>query len=155
MYDPKRDRDDSAFPSLSLFYIIVDFCPFLFSTAWENRLCHVLLLFVYETLEPTDHWHAHCPNDSRRWRVITRNLRSSYGDSSGIQANCMDLSKVSKCQESRSPVRFVLKASPPNVFIGGPVPNPPGFPLKACGNDGLRIGNLLNAASYGESTHRD
>ena len=34
-----------------------------------------------------------------------------------------------------------------NVFIGGPVPNPPGFPLKACGNDGLRKGNLLNAAS--------
>ena len=33
------------------------------------------------------------------------------------------------------------KASPPNVFIGGPVPNSPGFPLKACGNDGLRKGN--------------
>ena len=54
-----------------------------------------------------------------------------------------------------SAMRFVLKASPPNVFIGGPVPNQPGFPLKACGNDGLRIGNLLNAASCGESTHRD
>jgi hypothetical protein len=39
------------------------------------------------------------------------------------------------------------KASPPNVFIGGPVPNPPGFPLKACGNDGLRIGDSHNAAS--------
>jgi hypothetical protein len=33
------------------------------------------------------------------------------------------------------------KASPPNVFIGGPVPVSPGFPLKACGNDGLRKGN--------------
>jgi hypothetical protein len=44
--------------------------------------------------------------------------------------------------------------SPPNVFIGGPVPNPPGFPLKACGNDGLRIENYLTA-SCGESTHRD
>jgi hypothetical protein len=40
-------------------------------------------------------------------------------------------------------------------WVGGPVPNPPGFPLKACGNDGLRIDNFLNAASCGESTHRD
>src|SRR6266498_2768304 len=45
---------------------------------------------------------------------------------------------------------------PPNVFIGGPVPNPSVVshvepPLKACGNDGLRIGNLFNAASCGES----
>src|SRR6266511_2463798 len=31
--------------------------------------------------------------------------------------------------------------SPPNVFIGGPVRVSPGFPLKACGNDGL-IGEL-------------
>ena len=29
------------------------------------------------------------------------------------------------------------KSSPPNVFIGGPVRNSPGFPLKARGNDGL------------------
>ena len=28
------------------------------------------------------------------------------------------------------------KASPPNVLIGGPVPISPGFPPKACGNDG-------------------
>jgi NitT/TauT family transport system substrate-binding protein len=34
-------------------------------------------------------------------------------------------------------IRFALKASPPNIFIGGPVPNPPGFPLQTCGNDGL------------------
>jgi hypothetical protein len=47
---------------------------------------------------------------------------------------------------------FIPRSSPPNVFIGGPVPNPPGFPpfeilravstierLKACGNDGLLI----------------
>ena len=50
---------------------------------------------------------------------------------------------------------FVFKASPPNVFIGGPGPEPPGFPLKACGNDGLRKGNSFFAASCGESTHRD
>ena len=63
-----------------------------------------------------------------------------------------------------SALSFLLKASPPNVFIWpayrravagrGPVLNPPVVspvepPLKACGNDGLRIGNLLNAASYG------
>src|SRR6266498_3596435 len=46
--------------------------------------------------------------------------------------------------------------TPPNVFIGGPVPNPSVVShvepaLKACGNDGLRIGNLFNAASCGES----
>ena len=35
----------------------------------------------------------------------------------------------------------------PNVFIGGPDPDSPGFPLKACGNDGLWIGDLLDAAS--------
>ena len=39
--------------------------------------------------------------------------------------------------------------------VGGPVPDSPGFPLKACGNDGLRNGNYGNAASYGESTRRD
>src|SRR6266542_4033309 len=39
-------------------------------------------------------------------------------------------------QEMRLP-----RPSPPNVLIGGPVRIPPGFPLKACGNDGL-IGEL-------------
>jgi len=42
--------------------------------------------------------------------------------------------------------------SPPNAFIGGPVPNLPGFPLKACANDGLQIANNLGAASWGELT---
>jgi hypothetical protein len=53
-------------------------------------------------------------------------------------------------------------------WVGGPVPNPPGFPtvrephrpegnrgIEACGNDGLRIDNLFNAASCEESTHKD
>jgi len=35
-------------------------------------------------------------------------------------------------------------------WVGGPVPNLPGFPLKACGNDGLQIANNLGAASCGE-----
>jgi hypothetical protein len=61
---------------------------------------------------------------------------------------------AASCGYQKSALRFVLKASPPNVFIGGPVPNPPVAspvepPLKACGNDGLRTGNLLNAASCG------
>ena len=34
-------------------------------------------------------------------------------------------------------MRMFPKASPPNVLVGGAVPDPPGFPLKACGNDGL------------------
>ena len=32
-------------------------------------------------------------------------------------------------------------SSPPNVLIGGPVRNSPGFPLKACGNDDANQGN--------------
>ena len=54
---------------------------------------------------------------------------------------------------------IVFKASPPNLFIGGPVLSPSGFhfaklsvaspvepPLKACGNDGPRRGDSLNTA---------
>jgi len=50
-------------------------------------------------------------------------------------------------------------------WVGGPVPNLPGFhfdklsvaspvepPLKACANDGLQIVNNLGAASWGELT---
>ncbi len=45
----------------------------------------------------------------------------------------------------RRPVmRTTLISSPPNVFIGGPDPDSPGFPLKTCGNDGLRIDDLLD-----------
>jgi hypothetical protein len=56
---------------------------------------------------------------------------------------------VSEAKKLRSPLQAagyqnsamisVSKLSPPNVFIGGPVRTPPGFPLKACGNDGIRI----------------
>ena len=31
---------------------------------------------------------------------------------------------------------FIPEASPPNVFIGGPVPVSSGFPIEAFGNDG-------------------
>ena len=41
-------------------------------------------------------------------------------------------------------------SSPPNVCIGGPSPNiPPGFPLKACGNDGLREGEKFTQQAAG------
>src|SRR5918996_4004734 len=83
----------------------------------------------------------------------------------------LKLNKLNNPQQAarylNSALRFVLKSSPPNVFIGGPVPNPPGFPpkdgcaegrirpkpcgesvqsfvadpLKACRNDGL-VGEL-------------
>jgi hypothetical protein len=39
------------------------------------------------------------------------------------------------------------KGVPPNVFIGSPVP--PGFPLKECGNDGLRKENSLTQQGAG------
>jgi hypothetical protein len=41
-----------------------------------------------------------------------------------------------------------LKAVTPECLIGGPVPISPGFPLKACGNDGLRLENLLKVALW-------
>jgi hypothetical protein len=40
-------------------------------------------------------------------------------------------------------MKIALKSSPPNAFIGGPVPNPPGFPLKARGNDDRFISNVF------------
>jgi len=51
--------------------------------------------------------------------------------------------------------QICLKGVTPNVFIGGPVSNPPGFPLTACGKDGLEIGNLRNSVSCGGSTQRN
>jgi hypothetical protein len=62
---------------------------------------------------------------------------------------------VESSGDQKKGMRIIPQSSLPNAFIGGPVPNPPGFPLKACGNDGLRIGILYNAASCEELTHRD
>jgi hypothetical protein len=39
-------------------------------------------------------------------------------------------------------------------WVGGPARVSPGFPLKTCGNDGLRKGNLLNAANPSTNTFR-
>jgi hypothetical protein len=54
-----------------------------------------------------------------------------------------------------SVMRFCLKDVTPECFYRGSTPDPHGFPLKACGNDGLGIDNLLGAASCGELIHRD
>jgi hypothetical protein len=43
-----------------------------------------------------------------------------------------------------------LRGVTPECFYRGPVPVSPGFPLKACGNDGLRKENEFNAARHGE-----
>jgi hypothetical protein len=57
---------------------------------------------------------------------------------------------------SRTPYHLSPQVVTPNTFIGGPVPNPPVVSsveplLKACGNDGLRMGDLLNAAAGNRS----
>ncbi len=43
---------------------------------------------------------------------------------------------LDRMRVQNSALECFLRASPPNVFIRGPVPDLPGFPLKACGNDG-------------------
>jgi hypothetical protein len=58
-------------------------------------------------------------------------------------------------EEQKDAMKIIPKASPLNVFIGGPIPISPGFPLKACGNDGLQTGNWFDAASCAELDHRD
>jgi hypothetical protein len=58
------------------------------------------------------------------------------------QTKCIIPEQVAEYQNSAT--RFVLKPSPPNVLSVGPVPNPPVLspvepPLKARGNDALRV----------------
>jgi len=45
---------------------------------------------------------------------------------------------AASCGVSKAMIRTIQILSPPNAFIGGSDPGSPGFPLKACGNDGLR-----------------
>src|SRR5713226_6422048 len=56
----------------------------------------------------------------------------------------------SKLRGIRTNRESLAQLSPPQVSSGGPVLTSPGFPLKACGNDGLRKGNKFYAASCGE-----
>jgi len=61
--------------------------------------------------------------------------------------------KKSRCKQwgiGKPIMRTILILSPPNLFIGGPGSDSPGFPLKTCGNDGLRIDCCEDAANYGE-----
>jgi hypothetical protein len=51
-------------------------------------------------------------------------------------------------------LRTIPNLVTPNVFIEGPDPDSPGFPLKTCGNDGLWFGDLFNATSWGMNPQR-
>jgi hypothetical protein len=53
---------------------------------------------------------------------------------------------AASCGVSARDVEVCLKSVTPECFYRGSSSDPPGFPLKACGNDGLRKGNWLNAA---------
>jgi hypothetical protein len=44
---------------------------------------------------------------------------------------------AASCGVSKLGVKIWPKGVTPECFIGGPVRNPPGFPLKTCGNDSL------------------
>src|SRR5437899_1260018 len=48
-------------------------------------------------------------------------------------------------------------SSPPNVLIGGPVRNSPGFPLKACGNDVIAVSAVIsfNSRVFGAYRHQN
>jgi hypothetical protein len=56
---------------------------------------------------------------------------------------------AASCEASELGVKICLKGVIPECFYPGTVPNPPGFPLKACGNDGLRIGDYLTQQAAG------
>jgi hypothetical protein len=45
-------------------------------------------------------------------------------------------------------------SSPPNALIGGPVRSSPGFPLKACGNDGSGTATLQPGPFFSKETRR-
>jgi len=47
------------------------------------------------------------------------------------------------------------KGVTPECFYRGPVPDPPGFPLKTCGNDGLRKAINLTQQAAGTMTRSD
>src|SRR3989338_904447 len=97
------------------------------------------------------------------------NISGSICRLSGIQCrmtslDCSLLSNRSSCLRRRNELprsklrgikrnlKSLAQLSPPHVSSGGPVLTSPGFPLKACGNDGLRKGNKFYAASCGEFT---
>ena len=92
---------------------------------------------------------------SRRadWRIPMRLLANALGPARVASLHCAPCShhvaafldslalKRNSCgisnpalTESRL-IFFGSQSSPPNAFIGSPVRNSPGFPLKACGND--------------------
>ncbi len=81
--------------------------------------------------------------------------RVRKGEQKGDESSAEEFSPINWVGNAR--LRILLKPSPANVSIGGPDPHSPMVspaepPLKACGNDGLRIGDSLNAASCGDTT---
>jgi hypothetical protein len=55
----------------------------------------------------------------------------------------------------KSSLIIFSKLSPPNVLVGGPVGISPGFPPKACGNDGLGEGANSTQQAAGNLTRLD
>src|SRR4029434_8049770 len=50
------------------------------------------------------------------------------------------------CGVSEHSHKNLSKRRHPNILIGGPGPVSPGFPLEACGNDGLLFGSVCTAS---------
>jgi hypothetical protein len=61
-------------------------------------------------------------------------------------------------QQTAAYRRPVIQTTPiplPRMLESGPDPDWPGFPLKTCGNDDLRIGHREDAAAAGNETPSD
>src|SRR6266850_789334 len=117
---------------------------------------HVLCIFFERScfkIRPTPPWTAkRCLVKRRDEKVSEIGNGVVFPDAAKkakVDLAFLVIEAVSEAKKFRSPLQAagyqnsamisVSKLSPPNVFIGGPVRTPPGFPLKACGNDGIRI----------------
>ena len=81
--------------------------------------------------------------------VLHKKLPHRLNDDPGSSRRLNELPR-SKLRGIRTNRESLAQLSPPHVSGWGPVLSSPGFPLKACGNDGLRKGNKFYAASCGE-----
>jgi hypothetical protein len=62
--------------------------------------------------------------------------------------NVMNCSLQADRVLENSDEKLIPEASPPNVFIGGPVPVSPGFPIEAFGNDSEEDDDLSVGYEY-------
>jgi len=67
-------------------------------------------------------------------------------------ANVLRRSKLRGIERTTFTYGIFRKPSPPNVFIGGPDPDSPGFPLKTCGNDDFGLVIYLTQQAAGNET---